>query len=444
MRALRKLLTEKGIIKKQSIEDLHFDLPIDEIDDDELLLNNVDAFDFGEIGTNVDWDQLRLAVNLECTSLSGLIDQAKKLLLKSDDRKIATSITLALNCLENQETVLLFSRYTDTIDALIDEFKRRGGADKYIYGIYTGKQSAIVKHGREYSCDKGAIKAELFSKKLRLMFCSDAASEGLNLQSARVLINVDVPWTPARLEQRIGRIARLGQTATEVDVYNVWYPNSVEARMYHRIQKRLDETNLAIGEFPDVVATDIKNAVLEGREVDDSGLKELMEIRNSYQTKALGELWSNKENRVTTSGVIRKRLLQLCNDRFQVKGTSLQGTIKHYLLPDGAEVALTDAAGMAESISLKSSPFMIDSYHVPNLYIKTDAAGNYISFLYGCSDAYMIRHENVFELIDGELTEEMISEKYPQMLADMNRLDLEYSVECKLNQKPVFWPEKGK
>ena len=276
------------------------------------------------------------------------------------------------------------------------------------------------------------------------MFCSDAASEGLNLQAARILINVDVPWTPARLEQRIGRIARLGQTAAEVDIYNVWYPNSVEARMYHRIQKRLEETNLAIGEFPDVIATDIKNAVIEGREVDDSGLKELMEIRNSYQTKALGELWSNRENRVTTSGIIRKRLLQLCNSRYQVIGTSLQGIIKHYLMPDGAEVELTDAAGMSESISLKSPPFMIDRYHVPNLYIKTDTAGKYISFLYGCSDAHMIRHENVFELIDGELTEEMISEKHPRMLANMNRLDLEYSVDCELDQKPVFWPEKGK
>ena len=444
MRALRKLLTEKGIIQRQRITDLHFELPIDDIDDDEVLLNNVEAFDFGEIGPDVDWDQLRLSVNLECTSLSGLIDQAEKLLQKSEDRKISTSIMLGLDCLDKQETVLLFSRYTDTIDALIDEFKRHGGADKYTYGIYTGKQSVIVKHGREFPCDKGTIKAELFSKKIRIMFCSDAASEGLNLQAARILINVDVPWTPARLEQRIGRIARLGQTAAEVDIYNVWYPNSVEARMYHRIQKRLEETNLAIGEFPDVIATDIKNAVIEGREVDDSGLKELMEIRNSYQTKALGELWSNRENRVTTSGIIRKRLLQLCNSRYQVIGTSLQGIIKHYLMPDGAEVELTDAAGMSESISLKSPPFMIDRYHVPNLYIKTDTAGKYISFLYGCSDAHMIRHENVFELIDGELTEEMISEKHPRMLANMNRLDLEYSVDCELDQKPVFWPEKGK
>ena len=55
----------------------------------------------------------------------------------------------------------------------------------------------------------------------------------------------------------------------------------------------------------------------------------------------------------------------------------------------------------------------------------------------------MIRHENVFELLDGELTEEMISDKYPRMLADMNRLDLEYSVECELKQKPLFWLEKG-
>lgn len=443
IRALRALLTKKGIIRKQNIEDLHLELPFDEIDEDELMLSNIDDFEFGERLADIDYDQLRQAVNLESTSLSGLIIQAEKLLNKSEDRKISTSIDLALDCLGKQETVLLFSRYTDTIDALIAEFKRKNGNIEYAYGIYTGKQSVIVKNSKEEACDKSTIKSELFSRNLRIVFCSDAASEGLNLQAARILINVDVPWTPARLEQRIGRIARLGQSADEVDIYNVWYPNSVEARMYHRIQKRLEETNLAIGEFPEVVANDIKNAILEDREVDDSGVKELMEIRNSYQTRALEELWSNKEDKITTSGIIRQRLLRLCDRDFQVKGTSLEGRIRHYIMPDGVEEQLTDEAGMAESISLKSRPFMFGSYHVPNIFVRTDTAGNLISFLYGNTGDYIIRHEDVFELIDKALTEEMINDKYPRMLADMNKLNLGYSVDCELDETPIFWIEKG-
>ena len=142
---------------------------------------------------------------------------------------------------------------------------------------------------------QNSLKKALFAKTVRIVFCSDAASEGLNLQAARVLINVDVPWTPARLEQRIGRIARLGQVASEVEVYNVWYPYSVEARMYHRIQKRLEGTNLAIGEYPEVVAASIKKAILDGEDEDNAGLAQLNEIRNSYQLSALEALWNRAE-----------------------------------------------------------------------------------------------------------------------------------------------------
>lgn len=105
-----------------------------------------------------------------------------------------------------------------------------------------------------------------------------------------MLINVDVPWTPSRLEQRIGRIARLGQRAKEVDVYNVWYPNSIEAKMYHRIQNRLMQANIAIGEFPEVMANAIKKSVLSGVDEDPRDIQELKDLRNSYQIKSLEAL----------------------------------------------------------------------------------------------------------------------------------------------------------
>src|SRR5690606_34240352 len=100
------------------------------------------------------------------------------------------------------------------------------------------------------------------SGEVDIVFCSDAASEGLNLQAASVVINVDVPWNPARLEQRIGRAARLGQTAEIVDVLNLWYPQSVEAKIYERVLQRRDVMELALGAFPELVGTAIRNAVM--------------------------------------------------------------------------------------------------------------------------------------------------------------------------------------
>ena len=443
MRALRKLLTSEGIIPTQKIRGLNFELPLDSLDDDEITLGGNENLSDYEIRPDLDMAELRRAVMLECASLSSLLRQAEELLKKSEDSKISASIELALDCLKKNETVLLFSRYTDTIDALILEYSRSGGENLYTYGVYTGQKSVIVKHGKELAVDKATIKAELFARSLRIVFCSDAASEGLNLQAARVLINVDVPWTPARLEQRIGRIARLGQIAKEVDIYNVWYPDSIEAKMYHRIQKRLDETKLAIGEFPDVIASDIKNAILENRDTEDSGLKALLEVRNSYQTRALEELWSNKEGRVTTSSSIRNQLIKLCARDFERVGESLEDRIIHFRMPDGTEEQVTAEAAMSESISLKSRPFNFKQYHVPNVYVREDPMGNISAFQYGASGEHIIRHENIFELVEGSLTENMTGDIYPSMLADMSKLDLRYTIDSEISSRPEFWKPEG-
>ena len=89
------------------------------------------------------------------------------------------------------------------------------------------------------------------------MFCSSAANEGLNLQAASVMINVDVPWVPSELEQRIGRIARLGQKKPIVTVHNLWYPGSIEAEIYRRLISRQKDMWFAIGTFPEQIGDGI-------------------------------------------------------------------------------------------------------------------------------------------------------------------------------------------
>jgi len=68
-----------------------------------------------------------------------------------------------------------------------------------------------------------------------LMLGTDAASEGLNLQRLARLINLDLPWNPTRLEQRKGRIQRIGQIHDTVEIYNMRYKDSVEDRVHDRV-----------------------------------------------------------------------------------------------------------------------------------------------------------------------------------------------------------------
>ena len=88
---------------------------------------------------------------------------------------------------------------------------------------------------------------------LRLILGTDAASEGLNLQSLGTLMNLDLPWNPTRLEQRKGRIQRIGQLRDTVYVYNMRYGDSVEDRVHRLLSERLENIYTLFGQIPDVL-----------------------------------------------------------------------------------------------------------------------------------------------------------------------------------------------
>jgi superfamily II DNA/RNA helicase len=88
---------------------------------------------------------------------------------------------------------------------------------------------------------------------MRLLLGTDAASEGLNLQRLGTLINLDLPWNPTRLEQRKGRIQRIGQLRNTVSVYNMRYKGSVEDRVHELLSNRLAAIHQIFGQIPDVL-----------------------------------------------------------------------------------------------------------------------------------------------------------------------------------------------
>ena len=414
---------------------------LDEYELDDLLDEGYDDTFNADLSA-VDINALQRAIDIESTAITPLLTEAYSLLASHKDLKIKESIDLAKKSLEEKDKVLVFSRYTDTIDALISEFNSLGLNKKYRYGIYTGEKSCIVSDGKENQCDKNDLKYGLFSGEIKVVFCSDAASEGLNLQAARVLINVDVPWTPARLEQRIGRIARLGQIADEVVIYNVWYPNSVEARMYHRIQKRLENSNLAIGEFPDVVAKKIRTAIMNGEDCDDLGLNELLEIRNSKQVSALEELWS-PSGKGTESELMRERLLAICLKRCKLDDTDQGGIIYDIETPDGTKYKLSSKSGMAESVSLKSEVWSHFKFYNDSLSVVKDSNERpaYFEVIID-GNPRILRHSSIPKVIMEEpLDSNDILNEYPSILPNSKYLNLSYSLECNLEPAPKYWVE---
>ena len=146
---------------------------------------------------------------------------------------------------------VIFSQYFDSANYIA----RLLSQDTEIpIGLYAGgEKSGIYRRGDFEKRSKSQLKELVNEKKLRALVGTDAASEGLNLQVLSTLINVDLPWNPTRLEQRKGRIQRIGQDAETILIYNMRYQGSVEDKVHNKLSGRLKEIYDIFGQIPEVL-----------------------------------------------------------------------------------------------------------------------------------------------------------------------------------------------
>ncbi|WP_333970715.1 SNF2-related protein [Burkholderia cepacia] len=89
----------------------------------------------------------------------------------------------------------------------------------------------------------------------QVLVCTDAAAEGLNFQFCGALINFDCPWNPMRIEQRIGRVDRLGQAFPRIAVVNLMYEDTVETDVYRALRTRINLFTSIVGPLQPILAT---------------------------------------------------------------------------------------------------------------------------------------------------------------------------------------------
>ncbi len=160
---------------------------------------------------------------------------------------------------------IIFSQYFDSIWWLAGQLS--ADMQDEAIGIYAGgTHSGIMRSGIFSRISRDELKAKISTGEIRLLLGTDAASEGLNLQRLGTLINLDLPWNPTRLEQRKGRIQRIGQVRDEIYVYNMRYQGSVEDRVHELLSSRLEDIHGLFGQIPDVledVWIDVANGEVE-------------------------------------------------------------------------------------------------------------------------------------------------------------------------------------
>ena len=151
-----------------------------------------------------------------------------------------------------KERVVIFATYLGTVEMLGEEIEK----------AYPGQGVAVLKGG-DHGSKVAAEKRFKLANGPRVMICTAAGREGINLQHARVLFNFDLPWNPMDLEQRIGRIHRYGQQHT-AQVYNLVLSDTIEGRIFLLLDDKLKEIAKALGKVDEhgEVAEDLRNQVL--------------------------------------------------------------------------------------------------------------------------------------------------------------------------------------
>ncbi len=170
---------------------------------------------------------------------------------------------------EGHKQAMIFTQYTDTMDFLRDALLDSG---KWKLLCFSGRGGEVAAaDGRWRQIKRDDAKRRFRDGEADILLCTDAAAEGLNFQFCGALINYDMPWNPMRVEQRIGRIDRLGQRNAAIRIVNMHYEDTVETDIYRALRERIGLFQAVVGPLQPILARlpgRISQSVLSGASRD--------------------------------------------------------------------------------------------------------------------------------------------------------------------------------
>lgn len=175
------------------------------------------------------------ALNDEINELDRLINMSEELKTYGMERKyveLEKMLFGADGLVYTGEKILIFTESVDTLNSLSEKLSERVGPIAKIVG--------------SYSMDERRKQVELFKATAQVMLATDAGGESINLQFCNQMINYDIPWNPNRLEQRMGRIHRIGQK-NEVFVFNLVANGTREGYVMSKLLEKLETMRLDLG-----------------------------------------------------------------------------------------------------------------------------------------------------------------------------------------------------
>lgn len=179
---------------------------------------------------------------------------------------------------------IVFSQYYDTAYALGSELAKQ--LEGEIVSVYAGAGKSGLFRGEDFAAvERQEIKDAVKKREIRLVVATDAACEGLNLQTLGTLINVDLPWNPSRLEQRLGRIKRFGQARRNVDMLNLVYHDTQDEKVYKALSRRMKDRYDIFGGLPDMIEDDWIESVEKLERMMDEYIHLRHQVKNAFEMR---------------------------------------------------------------------------------------------------------------------------------------------------------------
>lgn len=198
-------------------------------------------------------------------SLQNLLDLAKNV---GPSKK--TQVLMEIVKSIKDDKIIIFTQFRGTQDFLVNKLTREG----YSVAVFNGQLSQVEK-------DKCI---EDFRNHKQILISTESGGEGRNLQFCKVLVNYDLPWNPMRIEQRIGRIHRLGQT-DDVHIINLSAKDTIESYVLELLDKKINLFRLIIGELEMILGNMHSKRTLEQIIIDIVTLSPNQEaIKRKFKT----------------------------------------------------------------------------------------------------------------------------------------------------------------
>ncbi len=232
--------------------------------------------------------------DVDAQEVQYLRDVERNLASVIDGEDIDPKVKVVLHYLRDRQWLeengaIIFSQYRTTAEwvltALCDAFPEEPIA------LYAGGAASFVQQGDDRrSAAREQIKERIQNGEIRLVCATDAACEGLNLQRLGAQVNIDMPWNPSRLEQRKGRIQRIGQARDNIHILNLRYAGTVEDQVYAALSARFGDIFSVLGQLPDAFEDEWIQAVLSDRTAVRNFSQRVETVRPAMELRYLRDI----------------------------------------------------------------------------------------------------------------------------------------------------------